>query len=100
MDGDDVAVLNAEVVAHDTVDAGAAVIQVIIGKDDQNSILALLALHQNCVTPEELESLHGVVRQSDNRVVIIDGIRHAVDELSASAHRTVGASQFALTSTS
>lgn len=100
MDGDDVAVLNAEVVAHNTVDPGASIIQIIIGKDDQNSILALLALHQNCVTPEELESLHGVVRQGDNRVVIVDGIRHAVGELSASARGTLGVAQFALTSTS
>lgn len=100
MHSDDVAVLDAEVVAHDTVDAGATVIQIIIGKDDQNSILALLALHQNCITPEELESLHCVVRQGDNRVVIVDGIRHAVDELSASARGTVGLAQFALTSRS
>lgn len=100
MHGNDVAVLDAEVVAHDTVDAGASIIQIIIGKNDQNRILTLLALHQNCITPEKLKSLHRVIRQRDNRVVIVDGIRHAVDELSASAQRTVGAAQFALTSTS
>lgn len=92
MHGDNVPVLDAEVVAHNTVDAGATVVQIIIRKDDQNSILALLALHQNCVTPEELKSLHGVIRQGDDRVVIVDGIRHAVDELSASARRISWAS--------
>lgn len=85
MHGDNVAVLDAEVVAHDTVDADAPIIQIIIGKDDQNSVLPLLALHQNCVTPEELEGLHGVVRQGNNRVIIVGGIGHAIDELSVSA---------------
>lgn len=84
MHGDNVAVLDAEVVAHDTVDAGASIIQIIIGKDDQNSVLPFLALHQNCVTPEELEGLHGVVRQGNNRVIIVDGIGDAIDELSVS----------------
>lgn len=98
--GDNVAVLNTEVVAHDTVDAGAPVVQIVIGQDNQDSVLPFLALHQDCITSEELEGLHGVVRQSDNRVVIIDGIRHAVDEVSASIRRVVKGDQCSLTSTS
>ncbi|MDA4132646.1 MAG: hypothetical protein OK454_05920 [Thaumarchaeota archaeon] len=43
------------------VQAGAAVIEIIIGKDDQNGILPLLAPDEDGVTTEQLESLHGVV---------------------------------------
>jgi hypothetical protein len=86
VNGDDIAVLDAEVVAHNTVDAGTAVIEIIVGQDNQHSVLALLALDQNCVTTEELEGLHGVVGESNNGVVIVDGIGHTVlNELLASS---------------
>ena len=62
MDRDDVAMLNAEVVAHHPVDAGATIVQVIVVQNNQDSILPLLALDQHGVTTEELERLHGVVR--------------------------------------
>lgn len=92
MDGNDVAVLHTEVVAHDTVDAGTAVIEIIISQDNQHSILALLALDQNCVTAEELKSFHGVVGEGNNGVVIVDGIGHTVmDDLSASFSSKEGA---------
>lgn len=88
MDGDDIAVLHTEVVADNTVDAGTAIVEIIIGQDNQHSVFALLALDQDCVTTEELESFHGVVGKSDNRVVIIDGIGHTVmNELSVSHQR-------------
>lgn len=74
MDSDDVAVLDTEVVTHNTVDTGASVIEIVIGEDNQHSILALLTLNQNCVTTEELKSLHGVVRESNHRVIIVNGI--------------------------
>lgn len=84
MDGDDVAVLHTEIVAHDTVDAGTAIIEIIIGQNNQNGVLALLALDQDCVTAEELQSFHGVVGEGNNGVVIVDGIGHTVmDELLA-----------------
>jgi hypothetical protein len=35
------------------------------------------------VTSEELEGLHGVVGKSNNRVIIVDGIRNTVGEVSA-----------------
>lgn len=88
VNGDDIAVLHTEVVADNTVDAGTSVIEIIIGQDNQHSVLALLALDQDCVTTEELESLHGVVGKRDNGVVIVDGIGHTVmDELSVSHQR-------------
>lgn len=74
MDSDNVAVLYTQVVSDHTVDTDTAIIQVIIGKDDQNGILSLLSLDQDCVTTEELQGLHGVVGQSNNRVVIVDGV--------------------------
>jgi hypothetical protein len=91
VDGNDVAVLHTEVVAHNAVDAGTAIIEIIIGQDNQHSVLALLALDQNCVAPEELEGFHGVVGESNNGVVIVDGIGHAVmDELSTSVSPSKG----------
>lgn len=74
MDSDNVTVLHTEVVSDHTVDTGTAIIKVIISKDDQNGIFPLFALDQNCVTTEELQGLHGVVGQSNNRVVIVNGI--------------------------
>lgn len=71
---DNVAVLHTEVVSDHTVDTGTAIIKVIVGEDNQNGILSLLSLDQDCVTTEELQSLHGVVGQSNNRVVIVNGI--------------------------
>jgi hypothetical protein len=76
VDSDDVAVLDTEVVAHNTVDTGAPVIKIVIGQDDQHCVLTLLTLHQDCVSTEELESLHGVVREGNNRVIIVNGIGH------------------------
>jgi hypothetical protein len=66
VNGDNVTVLDPQIVPHDTVDAGASVIQVIISKHNQNGILPLLALHQDCVTTEKLERLHGIVRKGNN----------------------------------
>lgn len=76
MNSDHVAVLDTKVVADNTVDAGAAIIEIVIGQDDQHSVLALLALHENCITTEELESLHSVVREGNDRVIIVNGIGH------------------------
>lgn len=43
VDGDDVAVLDTQIVAHNTVQAAAAVIKIIVAKHDQNCVLSLLA---------------------------------------------------------
>jgi hypothetical protein len=59
--GDHVAVLNPQVVADDAVYPGRAVIEVIVGEHDENRVLPLLALDEDGVATEELESLHGVV---------------------------------------
>lgn len=74
VDGDDIAMLHAEVVANDAVQASAAVIQVIIGENDQDGVLPLLAADEDGVTAEQLESVHGVVREGNDGVVVIRGI--------------------------
>jgi hypothetical protein len=61
VDGDDIAVLDPQVVADNPVDAGTAVIEVIVGQDDQHGVLPLLAADQHCVTTEQLEGIHGVI---------------------------------------
>lgn len=79
VDGDHVAVLDTEVVSDDTVDASAAVIEIIIRQDNQNRVLALLALDKDGITAEELEGLHRVVGKGNNGVVIVDGIGNTID---------------------
>lgn len=78
VNGDDIAMLHAEVVSDNTVNTNTAVVKVVVCKDDENGVLPLLALNQDCVTTEKLKSLHGVVRKGDNRVVVVNGIGHAV----------------------
>lgn len=66
MDSDNVAVLDAEVVADDTVDAGLTILEIVVGQDNQDGVLALLSLDQDGVATEELESLHGVVGEGND----------------------------------
>lgn len=74
MDGNDVAVLDTEVVADNAIDAGLTILKIVVGKNNQDGVLALLSLDQNGVATEELESLHSVVGESDDRVVIVGSI--------------------------
>ena len=61
VDGDNIAVLDTQVVANNTVYPRRAVVEVVVGEYDENGILPLLALDEDSVATEELESLHGVV---------------------------------------
>ena len=74
VDSDDVAVLDTEVVADNTVDAGLTIFKIVVGENNQDSVLALLSLDQNSIATEELESLHGVVGEGNDRVVIVGGV--------------------------
>lgn len=78
MNRDNIAVLDAKVMPHNTVDASTSVIQIIIGQHNQHGVLALLSLDQNGITPEKLEGIHGVVGESNDGVIIVDGIGNAV----------------------
>jgi hypothetical protein len=61
VNGDNVTVLNTQVVTDHTVQTTAPVIEVIIAKDDEYGVLSLLASDENGVATEQLESVHGVV---------------------------------------
>jgi hypothetical protein len=94
VDSDHVAMLNPQVVSNNSVNSGTAIIKIIIGEDNKNSILPLLASNKNCVTAEQLELLHGVVGKSDDRVVIVDCIGNPVAyELAQSAESNIGTKQ-------
>ena len=82
MDGDNVTVLDTEVVADNAVDAGLTILEIVVGKNDQDGILALLSLDQNGIATEELESLHGVVREGDDGVVIVGGVSNTKKNVS------------------
>lgn len=51
-DSDHVAVLDTEVVSYNSVNAGATVIKLLIGQDNEDGVLSLLASDKNCVTSE------------------------------------------------
>lgn len=87
MDSDDVAVFDAQVVTDNTVDSGTAIIEVVIGQDDQDGVFSLLALDQDCVTTEELQRLHGIVRERNDRVVVVRRICDPVATKSEDACR-------------
>lgn len=74
MDGDHVAVLYTKVVSDDSVDSSTALIELFVGKNNQNSILSLLASNEDRVATEKLESVHRGLGQGDDAVVIVDSI--------------------------
>jgi hypothetical protein len=78
VDRDYVTVLDAQVVADHAVDASASVVEVVVGQDDEDRVLSLLSLDQDGVSSEELQGFHGLVGESDDRVVVIFGIGDAV----------------------
>ena len=76
MNCNNVAMLNAEVMSNNTIHTRATIIEIIISEDDENGVLALLSADENGIATEQLELLHRVVGQGDDRVVIIGSVRH------------------------
>lgn len=74
LDRDHITVLDSEVVADNSVDPGASIIELLISEDDKNGIAPLLSADEDGVTTEELEVLHGGLREGNDRVVIVSGI--------------------------
>ena len=74
VDGNHVAVLYAEVMADNSVDAGAAVIELLVSKDNEDGVLALLAANQDGITAEKLKFVHGSLGQGNDTIVVVDGI--------------------------
>jgi hypothetical protein len=60
--------------ADNTVHADGAIVEVVIGEDDEHGILSLLALDEDSVATEKLEGLHGVVGEGEDGVVIGGGV--------------------------
>lgn len=75
---DDVSMLDTQVMSHNTVHTGAAIIEIIIGQNDQYCILSLLALDEHCVASEQLEGIHGIIGEGNDRVVIVGSIGNAI----------------------
>jgi len=75
---DNVAVLDSEIVPDHTVHPGASIIKIIVRQDDQYCIFSLLALYKDGISPKELQRLHSVVREGDDRIIVVDCICNAV----------------------
>jgi hypothetical protein len=54
VDSDNITVLDAEIVSNNSVHAGRTIVKIIVGENNQNGVLALLTLDQDCVSSEEL----------------------------------------------
>jgi hypothetical protein len=52
VDGDDVPMLDSEIMSNSTVYPRATIIQIVIGQNDQYSVLSLFSLDQDCVATE------------------------------------------------
>ena len=74
MDSDHVTVLDSQVVADNSVDSGLAILEIVVGEDDQGGVLSLLAANKDSIAPEELKGFHVVVRQGNDGVVIVDSV--------------------------
>ena len=61
MDGNDVTVLDPQVVTDDSVDPDTTIIQLIVCKNNQDGVLSLLASYEDGIASKQLELLHGVV---------------------------------------
>lgn len=61
IDSDNIAMLNTQVVANDSVNPGTAIIEFIVRKNDQDRVLPLLASNDNSIAPEELKLVHSVI---------------------------------------
>ena len=58
VNGDDITMLDAKVVTDNAVQAGAAIVKVVVGENDQDGVLALLAADEDGIAAEELQGLH------------------------------------------
>jgi len=61
VNSDDISMLYPEIVTDDTIHTCASIIKIVVGQNDQHSILSLLSLYEDCVTAEQLQRLHRVV---------------------------------------
>ncbi len=84
MDRDHVPKLDPQVVPNNAVDASAPIIEIVVRQNDEHGILSFLAFDQDCIATKQLQSLHGVVGECDDRVVIVGGVGNAAENISQS----------------
>ena len=83
--------LDTQVVSNNAVDPRATIIELVVGKHDEHGILSLLALDEYRVSAKQVEVLHGLIRQTYDRVVIVRGICDSAAKVSkASIWKGVG----------
>lgn len=58
VNGNHVAMLDAEVMANDTVDASTTIVELFIGKNDEDCILPLLSTNKDGIAAEKLKAVH------------------------------------------
>jgi hypothetical protein len=71
---DDIALPCSKVIANNTTHADTSIIKAVIGQNDQEGNLPLLSFDRNRVTSEQLQSVHVILWEGDNRVVIVASI--------------------------
>jgi hypothetical protein len=81
LDGNHVTVLDPEVVANHSVDASAAVVEILISEDDEDSVTPLLSADENGISTEELKRLHGLLGQGNDGVVIVGSIGNPAGQM-------------------
>mmetsp|Transcript_36112 Transcript_36112/g.115959 ORF Transcript_36112/g.115959 Transcript_36112/m.115959 type:complete len:218 (-) Transcript_36112:132-785(-) len=72
VDRDDVAEAHFKVLAHALIHANFAQVACVVGEHDANRVFPALSLDEHSVAPEELQLLHGLHIERDDRVVVID----------------------------
>lgn len=78
--------LDTKVMSDDTIHAGTSIIKVVIGQHNEHGISAFLSFDKYRIATKQLERLHGVVRQGNDGVVIVDGVGDTSPPVSLSPH--------------
>mmetsp|Transcript_17238 Transcript_17238/g.21787 ORF Transcript_17238/g.21787 Transcript_17238/m.21787 type:complete len:460 (-) Transcript_17238:103-1482(-) len=73
-DGDHIGQTHPEVLTHHFVHFDRGVVAVVVGEDDADCVLALLAFDEDSVSAEELEFLHFGGGEGDDGIVVVVGV--------------------------
>lgn len=88
MDGDNIAVLDTEVVARHTGEAGTALVEIVVGEDNQDGVLPLLAADEDSIAAEQLQGVHGARREHNDGVIVINRVGDAEKLVSLRVHKS------------
>lgn len=70
---DDVHEPNAQIIPNYPIHTDLLIRTGVVGKNNADGLFPPLAFEQNGVSPEQLQFVHFSLRQSDHRVIVIDG---------------------------